>query len=220
MEKKKLNLPFEKIYMIHCAEDKKRYDYCMRHFKELGIENNVNIWWTARRNYGEDIRKSFDGVVCPYYDSLFKANPYIYSGVLNVSLEHYTIIKMSYERGFNNVLILEDDVKFISDIDKLNEFMDNIPPDYDILKLFYIFGPSEEGYGDKYFTKKKVPNWGLICNSYALSRKGMEEMIRIYEEKIIPCDIVFEKIDEEKINAYVPVNILVEMPTYGSWTCN
>ena len=47
----------------------------------------------------------------------------------------YSIIKETYELGYNNVLILEDDIQFNKDLSLLRNTLNNIPEDYDILQF-------------------------------------------------------------------------------------
>ena len=96
---------------------------------------------------------------------------------------HYAIIKTAYDLGWENVLVIEDDVLFLKDTDVWNTYLYNIPTDFDILqgggftadkRIHEYMKSADECVGsDAYWFKHK--NVGLWNASfYALSRKGME----------------------------------------------
>ena len=53
------------------------------------------------------------------------------------ALVFYTIIKQSYLRGFEHILIFEDDFSLMKE-DIFNKFMSCLPEDFDIIQLSYL----------------------------------------------------------------------------------
>lgn len=214
-----MNLPFDKIFILHLAENKDRLDNINNEIKRLGIEDKTNIWWTCFRKISTEIGNNlpllkYNG----FYENYKKYNPDIYGRVFNCSFEHYTIIKTAYLRGFNHILILEDDFKFIDDINSIEYVFNNLPDDYDVIKFFYtyLFKFSnkfnyEKDKNSKLFTKINnfnENNYGsTLC--YALSRKGMKHLIELYDKKFQVADVIFFDVDCKNINTYLSNYIIV-----------
>ena len=134
-----MKLPFDKIYCLHLSEDKERENQIKKQFKFLGITKQVDIWWTCKRDISNKIGKMITSLHTKFYNTYSKNNNKLYGNVFNCSFEHYSIIKQAYMRGFNNILIIEDDVVFNRDKEKIQYIMNNIPDDYDIIKFFNEF---------------------------------------------------------------------------------
>lgn len=57
------------------------------------------------------IGESISDLHTEFYDKARKlVNPDIYGAVFDCAYNHYSIIKQAYLRGFNNILIIEDDI--------------------------------------------------------------------------------------------------------------
>ncbi len=59
-------------------------------------------------------------------------------GFFNSGMGHYRALKTAYELGAEHSLVMEDDVRFLRDIDLLAEIVADIPVDYDIALLDVI----------------------------------------------------------------------------------
>ena len=185
-------LPFDKIWCLHLAENKEREKHCLNEFKKINIENKVNFWWTCRRRISNDIGLWLDELHNGDYDSLSGNKKLIYGAVFNCSLEHYSIIKTSYYRGFEHILIFEDDIRFVNNINLIKNTFNNIPKDYDIIKFYDIEG---HVYDDWYINDNsnnqefiKTTNFGHSTAFYALSRKGMALYCSLMDKKFVPAD--------------------------------
>ena len=100
---------------------------------------------------------------------------------------HYNIIKTSYERGFNSILICEDDVNFIDNKNTILDVFNRIPKDYDIIKFYNLCDTDYFEKDLKITTYKKInyilQNRGGLGSAmiYALSRNGMKIYIDYVE---------------------------------------
>ena len=122
----------------------------------------------------------------PYRDLLFKHVPHIPDmdkrpGYFGATMGQYIALKNAYELGARTALLLEDDCRFLKDLDLLKETMSSLPPDWDILML--------DNFDDKYFTKKKTSGWSLSAAShstacYIVNRRAMKRLISLYESAI------------------------------------
>lgn len=175
---------FDKIYWLHCVEDKDRLPHLQAQQEKQDILKNTEIWWTCRQ---------------PHCDVIIKALMNARKGIdltkpaeFNCMREHYTIIKQAYLRGFKSVLIFEDDCFIIKDKAIWEAFMNNIPEDYNILRLGGLCDFDHPELIDLYkqgiyWTK---PNFGLWSTAgYALDRKGMKYFIKFCDNLFVAADM-------------------------------
>ena len=206
---------FDKIYCLHLAEAKERYDSLLKEFNSVGILKNVEIWWTCKRQISSTLGKYL-------YEKEYKSSNNYYAGAFNCQIEHYSIIKQAYLRGYENILILEDDIAFIKDIEYIQKIINGIPKDYDILKLYDTYQSN-----GKYKIKEENSNlfipfeygtYGCSTLAYALSRKGMEYYIDFVDNKYVFADTPLYNYDStKKLNYYVPNYMPFCLPKGGTY---
>ena len=90
---------------------------------------------------------------------------------------------------------MEDDVRFLKDIDKLNEYCQNIPANADIVLFDYLITDQNKAR-DKinklkngnqyYFPISKEQFWNASC--YLLSDKAMKHILINQKKKMLPPD--------------------------------
>jgi len=187
-QSKTLNDIFDKIYVIHCAENKERYKNILFQKEENNID--LDIWWTCYHPWSEVM---MNGII------LSNACRYILNGnELNLVREFYTIIKTSYLKGYERILIFEDDFQLMKS-EYLSMFLDKIPFDFDIIQFSILFNPnfydidnlSKEYENGNYFIKAPTGFWSNC--GLALSRKGMEYFIKSIDKEFQAADIpIFE----------------------------
>lgn len=197
--------PFDKIICLHLVEDIHRYISILNQVKYFGIKDKFEFWYTCKKSkITNEIGNNIDNLKDGYYDSIMEHNPNVYGNVFDCAYNHYNIIKTAYLRGFNNILIIEDDILFNKDKKNLETLFNNIPQDYNIIKFYYShddneFNVPEVKYVDKSYEQFYKYVYSTLC--YGLSRKGMEIMIDEYENNFAAADIVLENIkNNDKIN--------------------
>lgn len=195
MEEKKL--PFDRIYVLHMAENKERYENIMKELSKLQIENEVEIWWTCNKPINNIIGKFILSLRTSYYSGIRQIKPNVYGNVFDCAYNHYSIIKQSYLRGFNSILILEDDVIFKKNLAEFKKIINAIPKDFKIVKLASSAIENNVQNCNEVFIDKNHTDWdrykfGATC--YALSRSGMEILIKEYEKKFTVSDIVINNV--------------------------
>lgn len=208
-----MKLPFDKIYCLHLAEDTQRRENVLSEIKKINLENKVNFWYTTKKPINSIIGNSIQTLHTGFYDQVKeKTNPNIYGAVFDCSYNHYSIIKQALLRGIESILIIEDDIVFNNDLNMLKSVVDNIPKDYDVLKLYSThnprlfmqlqYTPPEYAliHDTDYFNRLTVENqyeigkyykYSTLC--YALSKKGMEALVAIYESNyFLPSDLCLD----------------------------
>ena len=104
-----------------------------------------------------------------------------HSGILGCSISHLNLIKISKEKKYRNVLILEDDFEFVVSKEKMESSLEeffNSKIDYDVLMISYIIQESEEVPGLPFI--KKVKNGQTAC-AYIINQKYYDDLINLYE---------------------------------------
>lgn len=109
-------------------------------------------------------------------------------GPFSCVIAHYSVIKQTFELGYDNLLIMEDDIRFLRDLDRISAIVETLPPDYDYAQ-FEKAKPYEMPMSE-WLALKNGPHvnkyWLPFTNlrgggCYALSRKGMKHMIDEFE---------------------------------------
>ena len=127
----------------------------------------------------------------PYKDALKRSIPMTRFNAKNscffIGLNNYKIIATAYHLGYRNVLVMEDDIRFLRDLNLLDEIISCLPEDYDLAMLDH----SKPGkmLPNDYLATFKSPvqrYWYEFSNlrssgCYAMSRKGMERYLSVYE---------------------------------------
>lgn len=109
-------------------------------------------------------------------------------GPFSCDIAHYSAIKQTYELGYENMLLMEDDIRFLRDTELIAAIVGTLPPDYDYAQ-FERAKPYEMPM-DKWLALKDSPHfnryWIPFANlrgggCYAMSREGMKHMIDEFE---------------------------------------
>ena len=147
-----------------------RYCLLVKELERVGIKNFQVIW-------------SFPS---PYRDLLFKRVPHIPDmdkrpGYFGATMGQYIALKNAYELGARTALLLEDDCRFLKDLNLLRKEMSSLPADWDILML--------DNFDDKYVSKKGTCGWSLSTAShstacYIVNRRAMKRLLYLYESSI------------------------------------
>lgn len=189
---------FDKIYCLSLTNEKDRYNNCIKQFNNINL--SVDFWYTCKRKWNR-IENVVPGIKHWYYNEIFKDNPFGYSGVFNCALEQYTIIKTSYERGMNYIAIIEDDINFIDDKDKVLTYLYNIPNDFNIIKFsnHEYDNTYNELYHNVYSLNKSYQHLSSLF--YGLDRKGMEIYIDYFDNiKFTGSDMIFKQLFDKYEN--------------------
>lgn len=183
-----LNNIFDKIYVIHCAESKQRMTNINKQIEESGID--LDIWWTCYHPHSDIM---MNGMILS--NQAYRCSN---GRELNLAREFYTIIKTSYLRGMEKILIFEDDFHLMK-TEHLQAFCDNIPEDFDIIQFSILaelnmFSPNELSKSIEngiYFVPMNFGAWSNC--GLALSRNAMKYFIDYLDKVFTAADIpIFE----------------------------
>jgi glycosyl transferase family 25 len=100
-------------------------------------------------------------------------------GTLGCGLSHLEVLKIAKERGYKNILILEDDFYFLVTKEELNEQLNlffDLSLNYDVCFLAYLL--------QDYKLVNNVVNQALECqttSAYIVNNSYYDELIKLYE---------------------------------------
>lgn len=183
---------FDRIWCINYIPYKSRHDAAKREFDRIGISNHPNFMW----NY------TFDSPLFDIGMRVLDSNPSL-GKLLNKSelkcwMAHYSCLRKSEAFNDERILIIEDDSRFMKDLDKMKAILDNMPIDGDII-LFDHFANINKMEYESYKARKINDFYSEYdnldsCGCYSLSRTAICDMLKIYERKVMPADNYTSKI--------------------------
>lgn len=201
------SLKFDAIYMLTLCENKIRHKAMQKMFNHIGLDlTSINIHYGCKFPYNNIIMDAFNNN--SEKRCFTKPNEY------DCARNHYSIIKEAYELGYNNVLILEDDIQFNKDLSLLRNTLNNIPEDYDILQFgAFTVDPNINEILDK---SNENIYWSLHPNvkvwttsMYALSRVGMQYYLKFMDKWFTVADMPLYYAPINKVKAYLTTTPIV-----------
>lgn len=192
-----MKLPFSETWMISLVERPDRYEKMKKQFDYFKWD--VKEHRTVIHPWCKEIIENFNES---------KKGRFKYPNAFSCTREHYTLIKSAYLRGLDSICIIEDDCSFIKDISVWKEYFNNLPDDWDILRICCMRGRTEqniieENYQNLFWSPVSVKMWGTGC--YALNRNGMKYMLNSIEKFMQPIDCpLFNYESNPDIKHYLP----------------
>ena len=124
---------FDRLYVLTLSNRPDRRELVERQFSELGLpapDKDSNGF--IRYHYATPF--PFNALIADAFNKsgkgqFTKANEY------DCSRNHYSIVKICYDLGFDNCLILEDDILLLRNSYILSEYIKTMPDDYDICQM-------------------------------------------------------------------------------------
>ena len=177
-----INRYFDNIFCINLAKRKDRKDLLQPKLKKLGI----SVEWF--RGYDGSLLSQFVDENVPVLRT---------PGYIGCLLSHLEVMKIALDRGYDKILILEDDIAIHKNIrtefDIVINQMESDSVDWDILYIGHasFSEPYTLGFDDGNWTSinnhsynrkytKTINSWA--CHGYALNRKAMEEILDYYDK--------------------------------------
>ncbi|CAG8737636.1 35421_t:CDS:1, partial [Racocetra persica] len=159
--------------------------------RTLGFEHIYVI----HLNYREDRREKMDKLVSylnldvEYFDAVSKFDKILQkyaneNGEVTVGqracyVTHYLVYHTVIDKGFNNVLILEDDVDFESNItDIMTDIHRNLPESWDTLFLGHCYETRGQLVGNSSFPNQLYKSMQPQCaHAYGISKSGASKIL-------------------------------------------
>lgn len=162
--------PYDKTYLLCFTGYRERKARVERELARVGIDD-AEILWSFPTPYDAWEMKHINHI------DFFDRHP----GCWNVSKNHYRAIKTAYELGMKSLLIIEDDVRFFIEQERIDKAIADIPKDWDVLMFdhFKLRG-NVNRINDSWVSCEASAS--TAC--YAMTRKAMERFIDMYESPV------------------------------------
>lgn len=197
-----LNQYFDKIYCINLKRRPDRWEESLNEFKKYDLKVD-----------------RFDAVDGNNYKSTSNLN----NGQIGTIYSHLNIIKTAKKENLNNVLILEDDIKFHNDVISLfNEWNSEIPEDWDMIFL----GGNHIG-NNPWSPGKLIPitehifkvTYCLALHCYAVKNTLYDKLIDSLSNIDKPADVIIADF-QSNINCYIiRPHLAWQRPSYSDLSC-
>lgn len=187
----------DKIFIINLKHRTDRKEHVLKELKEQNITNyeffeaikptteEVNKW---NPNYCHYVKKDVHPLKFENYRI----------GCLGCLKSHLEIIKLSLERNYNNILILEDDTKFVNPFTNLIEYSDQIHNTYDMLYLSGSHCGKKETVSNNIIKIEGTNTTG----SYLITKNVMEHIVKNINNYDKEIDVFYSKEIQPKYNCY------------------
>lgn len=165
---------FDYIGLVCFTEYKNRVEALNKELDRIGLLGRVHYHW--------DFPNPFeDKLISVLHFQCERTRKAFHCGYNN-----YSIIKTAYNLGCCNVLILEDDVRFLKDINDIASTIRLLPENYDLAMMDKNWPTQEFGMRNQILENQVNERWisfdrFLSSGCYAMSRKGMRRFIAKYE---------------------------------------
>ena len=212
---KTLNDYFSKIYYINLDSRPDRYNECLLEFRKMNINvERVSGIDGSKLYMGSDIKRT--------------------SGAHGLLLTHIKILEDAILNNYKNILILEDDVKFLDIFyEKFNEKIIYLPDDWDLLCLGGINAFEVGGFKSMTGDKDFIPtmenfktldyelcrtHWTQTTHAIAINSKFYNALLNKYREnKINAIDSIICFLQREGNNAYTFLpSIAIQRPSFSN----
>lgn len=196
----KIDEYFDKVFYINMNKDKERNAYMIKQFEQFNINNYERIEAVEpEQGFLSDIANSIP--ISQYRNFIKNEHRYIV-GQYYCRASHIKAIEYAKEKKYNKILILEDDVVFVTDPNKLLKNNINILNDWDML----YFG----GLIEHVFRNQIVES-----HAYALNYKLYDDIIHMAVSSGMEIDNFYAKIIQQmsyNYNTSGKYNIRIVMP--------
>ena len=197
-----MKLPFDEVYLVSLAERQDRYEKCRKAIDYLGWD--VKDFRVVKHPFSDFIVKTLGPDLAGIGCNVNNGN------ILNCTREQYTLVKSAYLRGVETIAIIEDDAQFFKDPAIWEEYLKNIPKDWDILRFNMLRGPETdrviEANPDKESLWLRQPMQNIVFGAgfYAVNRKGMKYLIEKTDTLYQPLDTALAFMDDPTMKMYIP----------------
>jgi len=182
------------IFSVTCTKNKEQIGILENELKRVDILNS-------------GIYTNFVNVDSPFYkliyDNVYKIDIYNpFNGATKLTYAIYYLLRLSYELGYERIIIMEDDVKFLKDKEELNNLMkyitNNAPENFDIIvgnmelliDRYYDFS-NNDFLTNKHFRYNNIDADTVYysCSTINIySRSGMKKLINFFEHTYCVID--------------------------------
>lgn len=204
-------MKIDKIFVINLKHRTDRRENVVNEFKKAKIDN-YEIFDAIQPKTIEEINKWNPKFVSEKPDWLCSDFLKFRLGSLGCLLSHVEIMKTSLEKGYEQVLILEDDAEFrLGNYKSFDEVLKSLELQLDDIKfdMFYFGGTHEQNkllrVSENIFQTKGTGTTG----AYVINSRGMKLILRLIKGYGDAIDVFYKKSAQRILNCYTIMPALI-----------
>lgn len=207
-----MNNKFDKIFIVNLDHRTDRWEQCVQQFKKYKI-TNYERFSAIKPNLNDYPKEYYNRYSCPKRDPNYKI------GALGCKLSHYEIIKLSKERNYKNIIILEDDFLIKENIDTIfKESFQELDFDWHMLYLGGNHMISPEKILNKKYIHKCIETY--TTHAYCMNYKIFDLCLKMMNTSGSEVDIFYSKLQKKfKIFCIYP-SIIIQRESYSDILMN
>ena len=190
--------------------------------KKIGMEYTLFRGYDAKAITNPSFSKMTKRVH-PAYKNFFKDRPdyrpKMKIGHMCCTMGHLALFKLIQTMGWENTLVMEDDVIFCQDFNERMKFLDDVPEDADMIYLG--LGNKKAGLRKKDFVTENVYDLRrtqfFATHSFIVTKKGIDPLIKEVDtlEDVIDA-MILDAVNHDRLKAYmIYPNLTYQMPYYS-----
>ena len=197
---------FDHVWCINYAPYSNRRVAVEKEFSRIGLLGSKNFSWHFTTS------SIFDNILYDVTVKQLKKNFCPTVGVMNSAFAHFQCLKTSLELGYDRVLVIEDDVRFLKSVGDIAEVINNLPADYEIVNFDVLAGAYAEGEWDALMQSERTNGLfvrylkGTGASCYCVSSRAMRVLVDAVQKFIAPFDDYFPKM-------LIPMGMKCYVPT-------
>lgn len=179
---------FDRKVVLTCTDNLERHSSLRGELARVGMEN---------------VEFSIDspGMDMTFLGQQLKGYPGVGRHGIECTMHHYREVTKAYNLGCKSLIVIEDDICFLKDTDKIAEILKSLPPDYEIALGDVIRAPlalSRSRQGKDFFVSSHWINGPKLYSAAFViySRSGMKAVMDVInqglaERRYLPIDHVW-----------------------------
>jgi len=187
---------FDKIYCVNLNRRPDRWELAQQEFARVGL--------TAVERY-----EAVDGASYDWSNVV----SHLLVGELGLIETHINIIKEAIAKNYESILIFEDDVEFIDEFFRVNEYMEALPSDWDMLYLGgnHNYGPYPQQINEKVLKLNKT----YTTHAIAIKSSLFETILAITEKRLKQIDVYYADLhNTHNVYGFTP-NIAIQRTDFS-----
>lgn len=227
---------FDKIYCVHYLPYKERFEDIKSELSRVSLleHPNFEFYYTVPNDYYNWIfmsSKNFKNNSNVKYNKISNIDIYpdcpeatnsdidfrfINNTNINLLINMMDLLNDVKNFGYKRILILEDDVRFLKDLDKLETYINNIPLNYNIINfdpfIYKLEDYKPTAINELYTDISKSPLYN--ASMVSLDTKAVNYVIKKQKEMSLPWDnyISYKSSSDDSLLRCIPnTNLCIQM---------